>query len=95
MSENSSGPKGAMVDLDKLNQAISAKIRHCPLCGALNSFTVLPEIMEVRQFFHGNIMLGGTPVVPLVVLTCSECGNTVFINALKTNAIKKEADSQG
>lgn len=96
MSENSSGPKGAKLDIDKLNEAMRGKISRCPLCGATNSFTALPEIMELRQFYHGKTVLGGEmSIVPLVVLTCSECGNTVFINALQTKTIKEESDSQG
>lgn len=97
MLENSNSPKGAKLDLDKLNEAMRGKINRCPLCGASNSFTAMPDIMELRQFFHGDTVLGGgSSIVPLVVLTCSECGNTVFINALQTHTIKKEeSDSQG
>lgn len=94
MSENSSKPKAAEVDLDKLNKAINGKIDQCPLCKATNSFTVIPNIMELRQFFHGKAVFGGD-IVPLVVLTCSNCGNTVLLNALQTDAIKKDSDSQG
>ncbi len=95
MSENSSGPKGAKLDIDKLNEVMSGKISRCPLCGASSSFTAMPDIMELRQFCHGKTIFGGVSIVPLVVLTCSECGNTVFINALQTKTIKEESDSQG
>ena len=96
MPEKSNGPTPAKLDLDKLNEAISKKIGQCPLCGVSHSFTAMPEIMELRQFFHGDTVLGGKMVfVPLVVLTCSNCGNTVLINAIQTNAIKKESEDKG
>lgn len=96
MPEKPQGPKPVMLDLDKLNESISKKIGKCPLCGALHSFTAMQEIMELRQFLYGDIAIGGKmTILPLVILTCSNCGNTVLINALHANAIKKEPEDKG
>ena len=52
----------------------------CPICGN-SSWSGHEEAMEVRSFNRGR--LGGPgPVIPLLVITCSTCGNTLFFNAI-------------
>jgi len=33
------------------------------------------------------MIIGGVPIVPVIPVTCSNCGNTVLVNALMTKAI--------
>ncbi len=83
------------VDLGKLNLAISNKIRMCPACQKQGSLSVMPTLMELREFHNGDFVLGGTPIIPLAVLTCSNCGNTLLINALTTGLISNDSDPGG
>lgn len=79
------------VDLDKLNLAISKKILKCPACQMSGTLSVMPTLMELREFHNGDFVIGGAPIVPLAVLTCKNCGNTLLINALTTGLISNES----
>lgn len=63
----------------------------CPMCGA-RSWTVSDKMFELREFNDGNLVIGGpnASIIPIVPVTCSNCGNTVMINALSTGLLKKE-----
>lgn len=60
----------------------------CPMCGH-KSWTVHDTTFEIREFNEGNMVLGG-PVIPVVTIMCTNCGNTLFVNALQAGAV--EAD---
>lgn len=64
----------------------------CPMCGS-KQWTIEDKIFELREFNQGNLVLGGpnASIVPLIVLTCSKCGNTQFLNAIKYNAIEESS----
>jgi hypothetical protein len=53
----------------------------CPVCGT-NGWNVEPQLAELRFLSVEAFVVGG-PVIPLVVITCNNCGNTVLINAIK------------
>lgn len=62
----------------------------CPMChgntwGFSEDKIVTPiQLNEDRSYkFNGKVL-------PLVVLTCEKCGNTVFVNALKIGALEDE-----
>jgi predicted nucleic-acid-binding Zn-ribbon protein len=67
----------------KLLAAIQARvpsIRNCPVCGnnnwtLANGYVQLPLQKEI-----GSTVLGG-PVLPCVPIICTNCGNTVLLNA--------------
>ncbi|KAA8820489.1 hypothetical protein CSQ85_01510 [Bifidobacterium rousetti] len=64
------------------------KRQQCPICDG-TEWTV-GNVVEVRQFEDGNIVLGGgSTLIPLVPISCSDCGYTFFINALKSGTIKR------
>lgn len=54
----------------------------CSICGT-NTWSVSPQLAELRPLSLAGFLLGGVTVTPLIVLTCNNCGNTVLINALK------------
>ena len=62
----------------------------CPLCGAGN-WSVTDKVFELREFNDGNFVLGGPngAITPVIPVTCANCGNTVFINALVTGLLKE------
>ncbi|MCD4727797.1 MAG: hypothetical protein K8R46_09055 [Pirellulales bacterium] len=54
----------------------------CSVCRQ-NSWQVATEVLEIRAFHGGSMVIGGkNAVVPLVPVTCQNCGNTVLLNAL-------------
>lgn len=55
--------------------------KHCTLCNT-NSWNVESNLAELRFLHYGSFVLGG-PVVPLVVVTCNNCGHTILFNAMK------------
>lgn len=62
----------------------------CPLCGEGN-WSVTDKVFELREFNDGNFVLGGpnSAITPVIPVTCANCGNTVFINALVTGLLKE------
>lgn len=69
------------------------KQRYCPICGE-SSWTV-DNVVEVRQFEMGNIVIGGdSTIFPLVPIVCDNCGYTFFINALRSKTIARPAGSE-
>jgi len=60
--------------------------RKCPLCGA-QKWNVSDTVFELREFHQGDIIVGGAPIAPVIPVTCSNCGNTVLVNAILSKAI--------
>ncbi len=79
---------GKKVESEKLVSHLKAKWqgRPCPMCNTGN-WTVSDTIFEIREFNDGNLDLGGGPLVPIVPITCDNCGNTLFINAIKVGLV--------
>ncbi len=74
-----------------LNQITSkCTIRKCPMCGG-NEWNIEDKIFELREFNNGNLVIGGgsSSIIPLLAITCTNCGNTQFINALMCGAIDR------
>ncbi|MBI1303247.1 MAG: hypothetical protein GC172_05615 [Phycisphaera sp.] len=60
--------------------------RPCPLCGN-RRWSVQDAAFELRQFHGGNFVLGGGAIIPLVPVTCENCGYTALINAIKAGVV--------
>lgn len=62
----------------------------CPLCGC-KEWNATEKIFELREFNDGNLVLGGpnNAITPVIPVTCKNCGNTIFINALTTGLLKE------
>ena len=75
--------------LDKLNEHSNGGIK-CPVCGK-QLWVVNKTVMEMREFNNGDLVIGGNAsMMPLVTLTCSSCGNTLFFNALRLGLIENK-----
>jgi len=67
--------------------------RKCAQCG-VNNWQVQDSVFELRQFSGGSLIVGG-PLIPVVPVTCANCGNTVLVSALlakvmpRTEEVKK------
>lgn len=86
------------VDIPKLNQYLHGKIGPCSFCHKTGTYSVVPTLMELREYQEGSLVVGGkASLVPLVVLTCSNCGHTVLINAVLAGLVKQNStqDAQG
>ena len=53
-------------------------------CG--ESVPVNDSIFELRGYNKGNIV-GGGPLIPLLVASCANCGHTIFFNAIALGLI--------
>jgi len=80
---------GQKVDSQKLLNHLNSKWqgRPCQMCGVGN-WTVSDSIFELREYNQGNMVIGGGPLIPVVPVTCNNCGNTVFVNAIKAGLIE-------
>ena len=62
----------------------------CPVCQG-NGWDIHPELYELRQFSSGNMVLGG-PLIPLLVVECTNCGNTISMNAIRAGVVSPEGE---
>jgi len=51
------------------------------------------KIFQLSEFHEGNLVVGG-PLIPVIPVTCTNCGNTVLVNALISGALKPETTMQ-
>lgn len=59
--------------------------RACPMCGAGN-WNVQDHVFQLTVFSGGAIVAGG-PLIPIIPVTCGNCGNTVLVNAITAGAV--------
>lgn len=68
----------------------------CPFCG-FASWIVAPELVQPWPYGIGNTSLPAPSprmtAYPQVMVTCSNCGNTLYFNALITGTLKPAPDS--
>ena len=63
--------------------------RACPMCGK-GPWSVQDKIFQLSEFHQGSLVIGG-PLIPVVPITCGNCGNTVLVNAILSGAMPAEA----
>ncbi len=75
-----------------LNEKWKNKI--CQLCGN-NNWSVSNKVFELREFNRGSLIIGGNNAIfPIMVVSCTECGNSIMINAITSGAIDKNNESE-
>jgi hypothetical protein len=62
--------------------------RACPMC-QVAQWNVEPQPYQLMQFHAGSLVVGG-PIVPVFPVTCTNCGNTLLVNAIVSGAIAAE-----
>ncbi|HUU15540.1 MAG TPA: hypothetical protein VMW72_00195 [Sedimentisphaerales bacterium] len=67
--------------------------RKCPMCESCEWYAS-DKVFELREYHSGTLVLGGGPIVPIVTVTCRNCGNTVLVNALVAGAIEAPKDEK-
>ena len=62
----------------------------CPMCHS-SSWNLSDKIFELREFNNGSLVLGGpsSAITPVIPVTCTNCGNTIFVNALTAGFLKE------
>lgn len=60
--------------------------RTCPLCSK-GPWQIQDKFFQLLEFTGGGLTVGG-PVIPVVPITCANCGNTVLVNALRAGVIE-------
>jgi hypothetical protein len=72
--------------VEKLNK-ISNPPRPCSVCGK-SLWNVTDRMFEVREFNGGEAVFGGnSTLIPFVTISCQNCGNTIFINAIRMGIV--------
>lgn len=64
----------------------------CPMCG-IGPWSVSDSVFELRTYQQGNFVVGAGPIVPVIPVTCQNCGNTIFVNALVAKVVDREPHS--
>lgn len=68
--------------------------RPCSFCGN-NNWIINDTIWELREFNNGNFVLGGDSfVMPIIAISCSKCGNTHFLNAIKLGVVESQSNNE-
>lgn len=66
----------------------------CPLCLKIQ-WTVPNTFYELRQYYRGNIqrITGRTAIIPIVPVTCANCGYTMLINSIVSGLTSKDINN--
>jgi|LauGreSBDMM110SN_4_FD.fasta_scaffold34106_3 hypothetical protein len=77
-------------DTDKVLRFLSDKWgnRDCAMCGK-GPWEVQGKAFQLSEFNHGTLVVGG-PLIPVIPVTCTNCGHTVLVNAIIAGAISPE-----
>ncbi len=80
----------ADIETQKMISFLSQKWgeKKCNMCGG-GTWEVQDKVFQLTEFHQGNLVVGG-PLVPVVPVTCTNCGNTTLVNALISGAITPE-----
>jgi hypothetical protein len=62
-------------------------------CCASNSWNIGQELFQLTQFAGGAMIVGG-PLVPVAPLICTNCGNTVLVNAIVAGIVDPNATQE-
>ena len=73
---------GQKIDTQKFIKYLEEKWKGnpCPICKTAK-WNVSDGIYELREFNHGSMVIGSGQIIPVVPIICSNCGNTVLVNA--------------
>jgi hypothetical protein len=63
--------------------------KECTVCGS-DQWLLLDNVWELRKFERGTLVIGGSPILPVVALMCNVCGHLIFFNAIAVRAIARE-----
>src|ERR1700691_5481191 len=71
---------------DRLNNKFDDQnIPDCEMCGN-DAWAIDPYVLELREFAKGMVIVGA-PVLPLVSMHCTRCGNSKLFNAISLGVV--------
>ena len=75
------------IDSKKIIDFLSEKWkgRDCPMCGK-GPWNVQSKVFQLTEFYQSSIVIGG-PVIPVIPVSCENCGHTVLVNAIISGAM--------
>ena len=77
--------------IEKINQIWTGP-HQCIVCFK-HEFNISDRVFELREFHGGNMMIGGnSQIYPVITLTCANCGNTIFLNAIFLGIVQHKVD---
>ena len=86
--------------IEYITRATDNKPIICPICGK-SQWSVNNVVTEMREFQNGNLIIGGeSSIMPFVSITCNNCANTLFVNAIIAGIVspqekqEKQKDNQ-
>ena len=81
------------INEDKLKSYIWDKWKNfeCTCC-KVNNWHIWDEVYELRAFRWGNMHVWWVPIVPIIPITCNNCWNTIFINAIVSQLLDNNQD---
>jgi hypothetical protein len=57
------------------------KDKACPLC-SVAKWSLPPMVFELRSFHSGSKSTNKDPILPLIPITCENCGTVQLVNAI-------------
>lgn len=83
----------AKFDTQKLLSHLTGKWhgRACQMCGASN-WQAQDSTFMLMEFQGGSVVIGG-PVIPVIPVTCMNCGNTILVNGVVAGAVEQHQPS--
>jgi hypothetical protein len=63
-------------------------VKACPMCGG-GPWTVQDKVFQLSEYHGGSLVVGG-PLVPVIPVSCSNCGHTVLVNAIIAGAVQSD-----
>jgi len=82
------------IDTDKLKEFIWKKWKNfsCTCCKE-NNWNISNEAYELRAF-RWDMIVWGIPIVPIIPITCNNCWNTIFINAVISKILDNKSKDE-
>lgn len=77
--------------ISKLNEVWKNKT--CEMCQN-NNWNIDETIYQINEFHGGNVVIGSGSLVPVITLTCQNCGNTKLMNAIKLGVVETNNHSE-
>jgi len=59
--------------------------RPCPMCEK-GPWNVSDSTFQLMEYSQGGLHIGG-PVIPIVPVTCGNCGHTILVNAIVSGVV--------
>lgn len=82
------------IDEAKLVQHLQSKwTKPCPMCG-VDDWAIDNKTFYLSEFHRHSVVIGGAQLV-VTPITCANCGNTIFLNAVSTALIDDMDDRDG